>query len=72
MPTNCTPNPHREVLPRTAALLAAVRRSLSAYGNPDRYGYTQFCYPVNQYTEAQKPSLFKVRQVAANKPTEGL
>ena len=51
---------------------AAVRCSLSAYGNPDRYGYTQFCYPVNQYTEAQKPSLFKVRQVAENRPIEGL
>ena len=25
-------------------------------GNPDGYGYTQFCYHVNQYTEAQKPS----------------
>ena len=24
--------------------------------NPDGYGYTQFCYHVNQYTEAQKPS----------------
>jgi len=23
---------------------------------PDGYGYTQFCYHVNQYTEAQKPS----------------
>lgn len=25
-------------------------------GNPEGYGYTQFCYHVNQYTEAQKPS----------------
>ena len=25
-------------------------------GNPDGYGYTQFCYHVNQYTEAKKPS----------------
>ena len=24
--------------------------------NPDGYGYTQFCYHVNQYTEAHKPS----------------
>lgn len=24
--------------------------------NPDGYGYTQFCYHVNQYSEAQKPS----------------
>ena len=24
--------------------------------NPDGYGYTQFCYHVNQYTEAQTPS----------------
>ena len=24
--------------------------------NPDGYGYTQFCFHVNQFTEAQKPS----------------
>lgn len=24
--------------------------------NPDGYGYTQFCYHFNQYTEARKPS----------------